>query len=277
MWILPDGNAVAQGGVPSASAEPSQGTPSVPAGPPRTEGGALAVTGERTGTLLLDRVDEESGYSLRGNDGRLILGGDPVEVVQVTFDGLDFYTDPDDCTIDVGEHNPNVGVAWADIECDEIRDIRDRATISVAGRVGVAAGVLRLTEDLPTTGGTLHFGDLAVEPTWATFDATVRPAVPGVLDNSAMTITSANPPRWTLQFSWNPEGDRLALFEVGFGAGTARAEPDACVIGRQLKGRHSPRASVIEVTLDCPAVDVPELGVVPIHGTVIVNQFTFER
>lgn len=274
IWILPNGSAVAQGGDPSASAEPSDDTPSVPTGPPTTEGGSLVVTGERPGTLALDRVNEDGGYAIVGDKGKVIFGGDPVEVTQVTFDGLDFYTDPGDCTLTPGEHNADAGVAWVDLECDEMRDIRDNATISVAGRVAVAASMVGLTADLPSAGGTLSFGETSLTAEWATFAMTVRPSRAGVDDDTAMSIGSMDP-FWNLEFSWNADTDRLSLFQVNYGTGRAQAEPDACTIDRRVIGRHSPRHSMVEMTITCPSVDVPELGVVPISGTVIVSQVVF--
>lgn len=276
IWILPDGSAVAQGGGdPSASAEPSDDTPSVPTGPPTAEGGSLAVTGDRPGTLVLDRVNEEgSGYAIVGDKGKVILGRDPIEITQVTFDGLDFYTDPGDCTIAPGEYNADAGVAWADLECTEVRDIRDKATISIAGRVAVAANMLGLTGDLPEPGGTVSFGDASVTADWATFTMTVRPSRAGVDDDTAMSIGGMDP-YWGLEFSWNADTDRLSLFQVNYGTGRAQAEADACTIDRRVIGRHSPRLSMVEMTITCPSVDVPELGVVPIRGMVIVSQVVF--
>lgn len=274
IWILPDGSAVAQGSDPSASAEPTDDTPTIPTGPPMQEGGSLAVTGDRPGTLVLDHVDEDGGYMLRGDKGRVVLRGDPADVAQVSFDGLDFYTDPGDCTIAPGEHNADAGVAWVDIECNEMRDIRDTASVSVSGRVGIAAYLLGLTSDLPSAGGTLQFGDRPMTAEWATFTMTIRPSLAGIDDDTAMSIGGTDP-HWGLEFSWSADTDRLSLFQVSYGTGRAQAEPDACTIDRRVIGRHSPRHSMVEMTITCPSVDVPELGVVPIRGTVIVSQVVF--
>lgn len=275
-WILPDGSAVAQGGAPSAGAEPSDATPSIPSGPPTREGGSLALTGDRTGTLGLDSVQDggpKDGagfeYELSGGAGRVRITGAPPVLRQLSFEGLNFITDSDDCTITPGELNQEAGIGWADIDCEDLTDVRDTATVSISGRLGVAAVLLGLTDDLPKPGGSVLFGDRALAAEWATFTMEARSAAYGI-DYTAMAIGGRDP-FWQLEFGWDARTDRLMLSYVSFGDGTTAAGPDACTIDRRVLGRHSPRWAMVEVDLDCEAVEVPGLGVTGIRGTVVVT------
>lgn len=268
--ILPGTSGVVSGGPSPAGASPSDDTPSIPTGRPTAEGGTLAVSGDRAGPFLLDRVDEDGRYSLLGSDGRVAFDGDPVSVPQVAFEGLNFILDPGECSVVAGEQNPDAGVAWADVTCDGISDVRGTATISISGRVGVAMGVLGVVGNLPTVGGSVTFGDRTMEATIARFVAVPRPSLAG--DDDAMQIGGTDP-FWSLSIGWDPESDLLDLTGVSYGTESLDAPPGACDIGRRVVGRYSPRHALVEVTLDCPSVGVPGLGSVPIRGTVMVDQF----
>lgn len=268
--ILP-GASGAIGGDPSSSGLGSpDDTPSIPTGRPTAEGGTLAVSGDRPGTFVLDHADDAGRYSLVGSDGRIAFDGDPVEVPQVAYDGLNFILDPGACTVAAADQNSDVGVAWADVTCDGITDVRGTATISISGRVGVAMDVLGLVTGLPQIGGSVVFGDRTLEATIAGFRAEPNPRY--AFDSDAMQIGGTDP-FWSLSIGWDSESDLLDLTRVSYGADRVDAVPGACEIGYRLVGRYSPRHALAEVTLECASVEVPGLGAVPISGTVVVDQF----
>ena len=73
-------------------------------------GGHLAVTGDREGTLTLTRESQEARYSLVGDGARMVFEGDPPTIAQVSWDGLEFFPEPEDCSIVPGELDDRLGV-----------------------------------------------------------------------------------------------------------------------------------------------------------------------
>lgn len=265
--IVPTAGSDAQAGdaTPGPS-DPIEATP-VPttAARPATVGGTLAVSGDREGALVVDRETTQNGYGLVGADGRIIFElGDPVTIRRVQYDGLEFFVDPDECTVTPGERHDPSGVAGADIRCPAIEDVRGNGVIGLEGRVGMGADLFGLRGDLPETGGTGQLGDLEL-----TFGETrmwlpsFQGAFAGQLYDEATETVVA--------LTYDPVSHGLSVSEVHHDGDTVPIRPGTCNLSERQIGMLNPHTRVSELTLRCGEIDIPALGTVPLEATVIVE------
>lgn len=265
--IVPGAAGSAQGpGVPTP--DPS-GRVRVPAdGPVTAIGGVLAVSGDREASFVLDREASDQGYVLAGPDGRIFFGGDPLTVERISYDGLEFYVDPGDCELDPGERHDPSGVAGATIRCEEIEDVRGGGVVSLAGRVGVSADVLGLRGDLPPSGGTIDIGDEPVEFPFAVLYL----GSPGPFEPAGGFLASDDG-RTQLQFDYDVQTHGLELVTVLVDGipHPNEIERDACSLSFAQLGRLNPRTNTVEMTIDCPAVEMASGETVRIGGTIIAD------
>ena len=63
--------------------------------------------------------------------GRVVLDGRPAVISRLQVDGLSFHLDPDDCSYLPGARDPETGLAPLTVDCLNITDIRDTATVTV--------------------------------------------------------------------------------------------------------------------------------------------------
>ena len=272
--LLAPGGAPSFGPAGSGTAVGSGGAaPSLPAvqtGIPGL-GGEITVTGDREGTLRLTReVHQGSSYAMEGGGDRVTFRGAPVEVAQVSYDGLEFFPDPEQCTITHGNLDNAIGIGFADLRCDDLVDVRGNGTVSLAGEIGLPVDLL-VGRQLPPTGGTVTVG----EETWEFDEATLltwqQPAIAGVSEYSLRLEELGGPPR-VLNFSYDFENHVLSLANVMVGNTDADVPDGACSFDRTELGHHNPRTLVVELTISCPSVEVPSLGVVAISGSVVVDE-----
>ena len=262
--IVPDATT----GVTVPSAGPSA-TPiaSAVAAPrqPGEIGGTITISGDREGSFTLRRESTDGRYALVGNGGRLYFEGEPITVAQLSFDGLEFFLEPDDCTITAGDRNAETGVAEAHLACVGIEDVRGAATVDLDGVIGVAADLVGLRGDLPPLGGTIAVGDRTY-----TFEE------PALLH-----------PRFTSTVGQLYDVDEAVLFVVGYDAQThaheleelvviggapTRFAPEDCDLATTEIGVVNPHTRQLELTVACPAVDVAGLGTVDIAGRLMVEE-----
>jgi hypothetical protein len=231
-------------------------------------GGHLTVTGDREGTLTLLRETNGDRYELEGDDGRMVFEGQPATIVQISWSGLEFFPEPEDCTITPGELDDQLGVGYAEISCEGLEDIRDNGTIDLEGTVGLALTMVG-ESDLPDMGGTVTVGD----ETWEFPDAMLfQFAVsfgPGAEDyNMILTDEGAG----VIRFRYDIQTHRLTIVEVERAGEVTELGPGACSLGQNELGRLTPGTAIVELSIDCPAVDVAGLGAVPIRGAPIIQQ-----
>jgi hypothetical protein len=274
--------------VPGRAADPrtagdgdgGEATPRPSLEPIEGVGGHLTVTGDRTGTLTLLRGESGELYSLEGNDARMVLEGRlPPDVTQVSWAGLEFFPEPEDCTITPGELDSETGVGYAELECRELTDIRGGESISFAGTIGLPLTMVG-ESDLPDMGGSVTVGG----ETWEFGEAFLFtfPVVlaPGEEDynmilshgDTAEGCPGPDCARTSLRFRYDVQTHRLTLVEAERDGTSADVAAGACRLATEEFGRLTPTAAVVELSIDCPAVEVPGLGTVPISGTVIVQQ-----
>jgi hypothetical protein len=233
-------------------------------GPITTIGGVLAVTGDRDGSFVLDREATEQGYALVGADGRIFFGGNPLEVERISYDGLEFYLDPGDCTLAPGERDDPTGVAGVTIACEEIADVRDGGVVSLAGTLGVSADMLGLRGDLPPSGGTIEIGDRALEFPFASFLMGVSS---GFQPSGGFLFTDDG--RTLLHFNYDPQTHALVFETIEIDGVQTQIEPGSCSLTYTELGRLNPRTTTSEMTIECPSVRMESGETVRIGGTIV--------
>jgi hypothetical protein len=264
--------------VPGRAADPQtagggddgQGSPTASVPPITGIGGNLAVTGDREGTLTVTREANQGAYSLVGDAGRIVFQGSrPPVISQMSWEGLEFFPEPDACTITPGELDDEIGVGYAEIRCEGLADIRGGETVSVAGTLGLALTTLG-ESDLPQMGGSVAVGEETWEFTEAfLFQFPVNQG-PGTADYN---MVLADERGGSLLFRYDVQTHRLTLVSAERGGETSDLEPGACTLQSDELGRLQPGTAVVELAIDCSGAEVPGLGAVPISGKLIVQQF----
>ena len=247
-------------------------SPAATAPPLNGIGGELTVTGDREGTLTLQRESQGEVYALVGDDARMVVGGEPAEISQISWEGLEFFPEPSDCTITPGALDDQIGVGYAEIRCEGLEDIRDGGTVDLAGHLGLPLTMVG-EADLPDMGGSVEVGD----DTWSFSEAYLFEfAVNAEPGSEGYNLTLADEDLGTaIRFQYDIQTHRLTLVQVEREGEVAAQDPGACSLGTEELGRLTPSTAVVELSIDCPAADVPGLGPVPIIGTVIIHEIGF--
>ncbi len=268
-------NIIVPGG--AAGPQTGDGSDGSAATPPPTlipvlgVGGHLAVTGDREGTLTVTRESSADRYALEGDQARIVFDGVPPVVAQVSWEGLEFFPEPSDCTITPGELDPEIGVGYAELECVDLTDIRSGETIGVSGTIGLPLNMVG-ESDLPEMGGSITVGDETWEFVEAFLFTFPVAAVPGDEDHNMVLRDEEH---GTMRFRYDVQTHRLSLVNVERDGEAADVAAGSCSLATDELGRLSPGAAVVELSIDCPAADVPGMGEVPISGTLIVQQLDF--
>jgi len=242
----------------------AEAVPSAAVGTPTEVGGTLAVSGDREGSFVLNRESIDGRYALEGDDGRVFFEGDPLTVPQISWDGLEFFLDPDECVITPGERYDPTGVAGAHIRCEEIADVRDNGVVTMEGTLGVASNLLGLRGDLPPTGGTVELGEETLEFEDAFMTVVTFSSFAGQL----ATTDGAS----ALTLRYDAMTHSLVLDEILFGGEANEVPAGACTLSSRDVGAVNPHTTLVELAIRCSAVEVAGLGTVPVVGTVLVHQ-----
>ena len=257
----PAGEAPPEGG--SGGAVPSPGATEVTA-----IGGTLAVTGDRELGFHLDREQLTDRYALAGEEGRIIFEGvEPPDVAQISFDGLEFFLDPGDCDVTPGERHDPTGVAALHLRCEQIADVRDQGVVTVEGTVGIAADLLGLRGGLPESGGTLQIGSEPVEFEFAAMTVPSGGNFSGIFAGTLYDDDTGT----VMTFAYDPETHEFTPSEITYDFEVSAIPANACAVATEEIGVLNPHTRVADMTVNCPAVEVPALGTVPIDGTLVVE------
>jgi hypothetical protein len=264
--IVPNPAVSAQGSQP-----PAAGGGPGPSGDPSTVtavGGTLAVSGDREASFTLDRESVRDRYALEGEDGRIIFEGEPLSVGQISYDGLEFFLDPTDCTVTPGERHDPTGVAGAHVRCEEIADVRDNGVITLDGTVGIAADLLGLRGDLPESGGTVAVGDESFTFGFAAMTIPSGANIPtGIYAGTLFDPESEA----VISFSYDPQTHAMVLSEIAYAGDVVQVPAGACSVNAEEIGLLNPHTRVADMTVYCAAVDVPSPGTVPVDGSLVVE------
>lgn len=238
---------------------------------PTAYGGELQVTGDRQAPFSLSGGgDTGAGFALTGSEGRMQFEGAGVElhITQFSFDGLDFFPKGDDCKVTPGAANKERGVAAAIVECSQVRDIRDIATITVEGPVGLPLDMV-VDAGLPPVGGTVEVGDDSWRIDHASLTLLPQPAIAGEEDHP---LTLVEEPSKFMYFTYDDGRPALARIEDD---GVVTVVPaDACEVTFETLGALNAETSRSELTIECASVEIEGRGAVPISGSVVVEVFT---
>lgn len=241
-------------------------------------GGTLTVSGDREGSFILDGPTQGESffgeaparYGLEGDDGRIFFTRDPVAVEQMSFDGLSFYPDPDECTIEPGDLGHAPGVGQAELRCDSLEDVRGNGVISIDGIIRLPIDLL-VPRELPPSGGSVDVGD----ETWEFDDATLFIGQEGASGMTLLDMASFVDLNWqpsTLHFTYDPQTDRFKLVMVERSGEAVEVADGACDLAATELGEIHGGTTVLELSIECPEVDVPDLGIISVTGTIIVDR-----
>jgi hypothetical protein len=231
---------------------------------PGQVGGTITVSGARDEAFTLSREFTDGRYGLVGNEGRIYFDEDPLSVAQISFGGLEFILQPDDCVIEPGRRDDETGVADAHLRCESIEDVRGSGVVTLDGTIGIASDLLGLRGDLPPTGGTVAFGDRTVTFEEAEMLHPRITAFVGRLVDVEGVVA--------LTLSYDGEARGLVINEVQTEGGLAEVAADACQLSTTEVGILNPHARLLELTIDCPSIDVPGIGLTTISGSLMVEE-----
>ena len=272
--IVPGGAAGGAGVGGGGDGDDDGPTPAPTVRPLEGIGGDLVVTGDREGILRLLRESSTEVYALEGDDARMVVEDVPPVITQISWEGLEFFPEPSDCTITPGELDDRIGVGYAEVSCTGLEDVRGGGTVNMSGSIGLPLTTIG-ESDLPDMGGSVTVGG----ETWEFTEAFLFefPVSRGPFaEDETYSLALRDPERdGRLGFDYDFRTHRLTLVNVEHGDDDVDLDPGACSLTTVELGRLTPQAAVVEVTIQCPAAEVPGLGTVPISGTVIVQQLGF--
>lgn len=256
---------------PSASGGVGQPVEPAPSGGIPGLGGVLTVTGDREGTMRVSEESQTGAYALVGGDGRIVLEGAPPEVTQLSYEGWEFFPEPEDCSITTGNLDDAIGIGFGELVCTDLADIRGNGVVSLSGTIGLPLDRL-VKRELPPTGGTVAVG----EESWA-FEAAYlymweQPNIGGVREPNMVLYDEAE--RY-ITFFYDTQTHRTTVASVIRDEEEMEVPAEACTLTREQLGRPNPRAFTVEMTISCASVEVPGLGAVPISGTIVVDELEY--
>lgn len=261
------GEPQASGATDQPRAVGEEGRPTIP-----SLGGELTVTGDRPGTLVVNRYAVGTRFGISGDDGEIYFGTDPFGVAQLNYDGLSFFPDEGDCTITPGNSANAVGVGSAELRCEEIADVRGGGVVTIAGTIGLPVDVLA-GMNLPSSGGRLDVGG----ETWSFDDAELATWQMGMRAGQTeyqMKLVDDDG-RGTLNFTFDVNARSVTLANVRRGEDNENVPEGSCQLRSAELGTRDIRTTVLELSIDCTGVTVPGMGEVSISGTVVVDRLEF--
>jgi hypothetical protein len=260
------------------------GTPYADGRPlPGQVGGTLNVEGDRTGAMVLDRMQQEPTFddsdpdtvSVRlgplrlTGDGQVTISRDPEEgVTQVSYDGLSFYPKPGDCSLVEGPHNPEYALVTATLECEALEDIRGNGTVSLRGDVALPADLFGARGSIPPSGGSL-----VADSTTVTFPDAVTLVGPSVIAFTGRTPTpvGGGEPPTILGVEHEAEGGGWFLTSIQTGSVFA-GDPAGCRLGVEQLGKLGPQAVAVRLKFDCDLESDGEASV-SVQGELVVDVY----
>lgn len=230
---------------------------------PTAIGGQLDVSGEREGTVELAQagLKQGGGFLLSAPNVKAYFDASPLSLAQMYYEDLAFFPEPDECEIEQGQLNEEMGLVAVHIIC-ELVDIRDNGTITVDGYAAFPADMV-IELDIPETGGTLMIGD----EEWEFNEAKLL--IGAIFGNEEPGINLDTADGRSIWIRYFPDADTLTLATIFTDDEIADVSSDSCTITSEQLMAFRPQATVNELIIECDAVDVPEMGTVSIEGTVV--------
>lgn len=279
------------GSGPRSTSAPSLSTPSaIPGsgaataattGPATSPGGTLSISGDRQASLQVSDPDRSSdGYTLSGREGRIsfIVAPDGPAVGHFVYEELDFFLEPEQCGLVVGDLNPDLGLAAVSVHCPDITDIRDTSTVSVEGRLTVAANaVIAHRDDLPEPGGTVtvegaaSFTIQVADAQWTVFQADNPRFSPS--PQPINLPEASNDLLRALVVDQGESFSELWVSQLVLARGQVYDVPDhLCPVRHEKVGVLAPDATEQRLTFACTDLSVESLGTIDLTGSVVVTR-----
>lgn len=252
---------------------------------PEEVGGLLEISGDRTGTMLLDEswgiggrrevrddgavviMPTEATVELRGADGHIRFEGATGEVTHIAYDGLTIYLDPGECTVTHGEINQKAGLMAALVECPEISDVRGQGIVSVTAVVALPLEILRGRGDLPPIGGSVEIAGTTVMFEEAEIFLDGEPLEEtgrihwGIFDEDRAA---------GIDLEYDPEADRFFVNGV-FTTDESVEFAEPCPIAVEELGHINDYTTAVRLDIDCTDVAVLGGGTGSVTGTVVAD------
>jgi hypothetical protein len=128
--------------------------------------------------------------------------------------------------------------------------------------------MLGMRGDLPPSGGSLTFGDETLNFTEAWLFTFLGPVMAGD-DRTNMGLVDGDT---GLYFTYDAQSHATALAFIEIEGAITEVPAGACTITTQEIGKVNPRNTLVEMTVRCPVVELPDLGSIAIDGSVMVDQ-----
>jgi hypothetical protein len=241
---------------------------------PTAIGGEVVMTGARDATITLERQVDGPTFGLGNAKAKVFFDAHPLVITQMSYDGLAFFPDPEDCAITEGRHNEDLGLAAVRISCPELVDIRDNGSIALEGYAAMPADLV-VDLDLPEIGGTMTVG----EEVWEINEALL-------LIGPSFGGSGAG----EIGLSLGPEGSDEALF-LSYDMDSGSLSPATllydgdlhdisgarCDLSTEELMVVNPQVRVLELTIRCEEVGLEGAGSVTIEGTVTYEQILLDE
>lgn len=236
---------------------------------PSAIGGVLQVTGAREGTIDLDRQIGGPSFGLGDDQARVFFTGDPLAIDQMSYDGLAFFPEPEDCEFTEGEHNEEAGLVAVRIDCPDLVDIRDNGSITLEGFAALPADLV-IELDLPETGGVITVGD----EEWEIVDPLlfIGPRFRGDHMTAVEFLLWTGEARQGLGLRYNDETGVISPATIYFDDRSRDVGPADCTMIDVEVMILNPQTQFRELTIDCVNIDVADLGTDRITGTVVYQK-----
>ncbi len=272
MVIVPDPAVSSQTSDATPAASETDDIPATMFPITTVEGGTLTLSGDVQDTFTLSTVLTDGRYGLEGDGARLFFATDPPAIEQMNLNGLSFFPDPDECIITPGVLDAALGVATAELLCAEIADVRGNGVVTIAGTLRLAGNVIGMRGDLPPAGGEVEVGAETLVFTEASLFVGRGQFVS--VDAFSQRVTTSDEASY-LMFDYDPNSGVLTLASVILdGDALIDLGEDGCPLTTREIGQLNPRATVVEHSFACPAVEADGLGSVVVSGSLVVEQST---
>ena len=190
-------------------------------------------------------------------------------VDHLIYDDLDFYLGRDDCETEVGQPDTDTGFATATFSCTDIEDVHGRATVSVDGSASLFARVARV--GFPDLGGTITVSDggslnwtfTPEDTNWTLLPEDDRPLgwhEVWIFDQHSESI------------AFDSHNGALSLSLIQRGSRDYEISPGVCQATVTKVTELSAIDIIVRVDLDCPTVEVQDLGALSVTGSLLLEQ-----
>lgn len=237
---------------------------------PNAIGGEIEITGAREGSVTLTEDFSSDGFGLSDSRTKMFLEGNPTQITQMSYDGLAFFPEPEECEFTPGAQNEEVAIVTVQISCPQLTDIRDNGSIAVEGFLALPV-IVALDLDIPDLGGTVTVGDESWDipggmhfGNYTSPDGETRTGLNLLDEDFSKSVFMAH----------NPDSGEYTVSEVNYQGASTEVAPDQCTTEAEELAAVSPTQSYWQVTFTCDVVQVAGLGEVPVEGTVVFEQIS---